>query len=95
MSCLVCLSTRSPSREHHALDCKYLTLQDVTGTRTLRSEQQYVSCGQAGKSAVGDATSTPSERQMAHISVKLAPHLPVAPQLIVPIPLDITLGIIS
>jgi len=95
MPCLVCLSTRSPSREHHALDCKYLTLQDVTGTRTLRSEQQYVGGGQAGQSVVGDATGTPFERQVAHMSVELAPLLPAVPQKIVPIPLHITLGINS
>jgi len=95
MPCLVCLSTRSPSREHHALDCKYLTLQDVTGTRTVRSEQQYDGGGQAGQSVVGDATGTPSERQLAHMSMELAPLLPAVPQQIVPIPLHITLGINS
>ena len=95
MPCLVFLSTRSPSREHHALGCKYLTLQDVTGTRTLRSVQQYVGGGQAGQSAVGEATGTPSERQLAHMSVELAPLLPAVPQQIVPIPLHITLGINS
>jgi len=93
MPCLVCLSTRSPSREHHALDAEYLTLQDVTGTRTLRSERQYASHDRTGPIAGCNATATPSELQLAHLSVPLTPLLPAVPQQIVVIPLHITLGV--
>lgn len=93
MPCLVCLRTRSPSREHHTLDAEYLTLQDVTGTRTPRSERQYASHGRTGPIARCNATGTPSELQLAHLSVSLTPLLPAVPQQSFVVPLHIALGV--
>jgi len=97
MPCLMCLSTRSPSREHSALDAKYMTLQDVVGARTLRSSTQFASGARVGCSGSGNdgsgSSGTPSERQLAHLSVELPPLLTVDPKQIVVIPLHITLGV--
>jgi len=104
MPCLMCLSTRSPSSEHSVLDAKYLTLQDITGSRTLRSSTQFASGARAGRSGgSNDGSSggndgcggggTPSNRQLAHLSVVLPPLLTVDPRQIVVIPLHLTLGV--
>jgi len=95
MPCLMCLSTRSPSREHSELDSRFLTLQDVAGERTLRSAAQYVGHAAPGRSAGTNGTATPSERQLAHLSVELPPLLPADPRQIVSIPLHITVGVNS
>jgi len=92
MPCLVCLCTRSPNREHHALNAEFSTLQEMTGTRTPRSERQYASHCRTGPIVGRNATTTPSELPLAHLSVPLAPLLPAVPQQTVVIPLHITLG---
>ena len=104
MPCLMCLCTRSPSSEHPVLDAKYLTLQDITSSRTLRSSAQFASGARAGRSGgSNDGSSggndgcggggTPSNPQLAHLSVVLPPLLTVDPRQIVVIPLHLTLGV--
>jgi len=97
MPCLMCLSTRSPSREQSVLGAKYMTLQDVAGPRTLRSSTQFASGARVGHSGSGNhgsgGSGTPSERQLAHLSVELPPLLTVDPKQIVVIQLHITHGV--
>jgi len=97
MPCLLCLSIRSPSVGHTALDAKYRTLQDMTGPRTLRSATAYLGLVQAGHSGGGGggggSSGAPSKSRLAHLSVERRPLLPADPRQIVLIPLHITLGV--
>jgi len=104
MPCLMSLSTRSPSIEHSVLDAKYLTLQDITDFRTLRSSTQFASGARAGRrGGSSDGSSggndgcggggTPSNRQLAHLTVVPPPHLSIDPRQIVVLPIQLTPGV--
>ena len=88
--CLGCKCTRWPSDQQALLDAIYGTLQDVSGSGSLRERTRF-----ADRMAVDDATrmaGKPSTHEH-HCSVARSPLRGIDPGKIVPIPLQTTQGV--